>query len=505
MLAAALLLLSCRGEPNATRGEPTAALVEGTTSATASASAVAEAPKPWLKAVKRTFDVRMGEGTMGELTVEWEPLDTGHFRLTTRSAIAVKVALNGGAVSRSEHRDVEEYGHDLALLSSKETELENTVEEREELSIADGYLQAKVEKPSHRDEKKLKLPADWSNELLAFAALRNEAIAGQPLPRERRFGSFDSDSMTFQTDTLRLVEKIRFETPEGPVDAWKVEDVDGRSGDVMKGVLDDAGLPLRAEFGAFAFVLRGTAGGTADMATVDSAVPIEGGFPISAASLSVDVTVKGDAATELALFVDSPYQTVKRHGDVYSLTLHPRRRKSEGAATVLPMKDLPPDVAKYLDPTAASQSDDPTIQSRAKEIVGSEKDSARAARTIVQWAYRNLQKREGARGAATAVETLASGGGDCTEHTALTVALARAAGIPARAAGGVVLIPGDKAQGGYHAWPELWVGEWVAMDPALGFLDVGPGYLWLGYDEPGEPGRGGKLARLIGRTSIAIK
>ena len=44
---------------------------------------------------------------------------------------------------------------------------------------------------------------------------------------------------------------------------------------------------------------------------------------------------------------------------------------------------------------------------------------------------------------------------------------ARAAGIPAREVAGVTAI--DRGEGlYYHAWPEVWVGEWIALDPTLG-------------------------------------
>ncbi len=54
--------------------------------------------------------------------------------------------------------------------------------------------------------------------------------------------------------------------------------------------------------------------------------------------------------------------------------------------------------------------------------------------------------------------------GDCNEHTILTVALARAAGLPARICAGIVYLNGSF---GYHAWPMIWAGEWVAMDPTF--------------------------------------
>lgn len=65
----------------------------------------------------------------------------------------------------------------------------------------------------------------------------------------------------------------------------------------------------------------------------------------------------------------------------------------------------------------------------------------------------------------SAVDVLDNLRGDCNEHTILTVALCRAAGIPAVTCAGVVYV--DNGIFGYHAWPAVWVGEWVAIDPTF--------------------------------------
>jgi transglutaminase-like putative cysteine protease len=59
--------------------------------------------------------------------------------------------------------------------------------------------------------------------------------------------------------------------------------------------------------------------------------------------------------------------------------------------------------------------------------------------------------------------------GDCNEHTALYVALARAAGLPARIAVGLVQMRGAFY---YHAWAEVYLEEsggglWLPVDPTL--------------------------------------
>ncbi|HQE84349.1 MAG TPA: transglutaminase-like domain-containing protein, partial [Candidatus Hydrogenedentes bacterium] len=67
----------------------------------------------------------------------------------------------------------------------------------------------------------------------------------------------------------------------------------------------------------------------------------------------------------------------------------------------------------------------------------------------------------------SALEVLKSRVGDCNEHTVLFAALARSVDIPTRIALGVVW--SEELDGFYyHAWPEVFVGEWLWMDPTLG-------------------------------------
>src|SRR2546426_3966679 len=60
--------------------------------------------------------------------------------------------------------------------------------------------------------------------------------------------------------------------------------------------------------------------------------------------------------------------------------------------------------------------------------------------------------------------------GDCNEHAVLYVALARAAGLPARTAAGLVPVHGRFY---YHAWAEVYLGDWVAVDPMLDEFPAG--------------------------------
>ncbi|MBI5190430.1 MAG: transglutaminase domain-containing protein [Nitrospirae bacterium] len=123
-----------------------------------------------------------------------------------------------------------------------------------------------------------------------------------------------------------------------------------------------------------------------------------------------------------------------------------------------------PGLDEYLEPTPFVQADDPAIKRKAAEINGGEKDALKAARKLSDWVFRSIKKQP-ATGVPSAAEVLVSLTGDCNEHTALYTALARSAGIPTRMAGGIVMMDGRFY---YHAWPEVYVGEWVSIDPTFG-------------------------------------
>ncbi len=119
---------------------------------------------------------------------------------------------------------------------------------------------------------------------------------------------------------------------------------------------------------------------------------------------------------------------------------------------------------KYLTETFLVQSADPSIISLSREITKGEKDALGRAKLILDWVYENIEKVP-TMTIPSALEVLKSRRGGCNEHTTLYTALARAAGVPTRIAVGVVHKDGYFY---YHAWPEVFVGEWLPIDPTLG-------------------------------------
>jgi transglutaminase-like putative cysteine protease len=119
---------------------------------------------------------------------------------------------------------------------------------------------------------------------------------------------------------------------------------------------------------------------------------------------------------------------------------------------------------EYLRSTLFVQSDDPRIVALSEEITGREKDKLGAARLLYRWVYTNVEKAPSTT-LPVATEVLQTKKGDCNEHTTLFTALSRAAGIPTRMALGLVYREGSFY---YHAWPEIFIGRWIAVDPTLG-------------------------------------
>ena len=153
--------------------------------------------------------------------------------------------------------------------------------------------------------------------------------------------------------------------------------------------------------------------------------------------------------------------------------------------------------AAELGATPLIQSTDARIVAQARAIVGDERDPQVAARLLNDWVYANLEK-DITLSVPSALQVLEARQGDCNEHTVLYVALARAIGLPARTAVGLVNVNGRFY---YHAWPEVWLNGWVAIDPTLGQFPADATHLRFLL---GDLVRQLELIRLIGRLELDV-
>lgn len=139
----------------------------------------------------------------------------------------------------------------------------------------------------------------------------------------------------------------------------------------------------------------------------------------------------------------------------------------------------------------------PEIVALARRIAGGSQDPTVVARRINGWVHDSLRK-EVTIGIPSALHVLHTRVGDCNEHTQLFVALSRAAGVPARIATGLVYVDGKFY---YHAWPEVMLRGWVAVDPTFGQFPADASHLRFVV---GGLGRQADLLRLVGGLTIDV-
>jgi transglutaminase-like putative cysteine protease len=149
------------------------------------------------------------------------------------------------------------------------------------------------------------------------------------------------------------------------------------------------------------------------------------------------------------------------------------------------------------------ESDAPEIQAEAQKAVAGITDPAARAERLTRYVNALLEKKPTVS-LPSALEVLRTKVGDCNEHTALYVALARAAGLPARIAVGLVFVRGAFY---YHAWPEVYVPRpgggagWLAVDPTLGQFPADATHVRIAR---GGLDRQAAVLPLIGRAKITV-
>jgi hypothetical protein len=199
--------------------------------------------------------------------------------------------------------------------------------------------------------------------------------------------------------------------------------------------------------------------GSADMAQF-AVVPSGKVLPDSADVAEMTVRIDGVSLRGMTVEDSSQRVTDRSTGTLEIVSRVP----ASSRIRPYPMGRLNRSMKRLTEPEMLIESDDPEMVARAESIVAGSTDSWQAALAIYDWVNRSVEK-DIVFSVPSALEVLHNLRGDCNEHTTLFVGLARAAGIPSRIQLGLVY-----SQGGfyYHAWPEVYVGEWVRMDPTLG-------------------------------------
>ncbi|MGA2383694.1 MAG: transglutaminase-like domain-containing protein [Gemmatimonadales bacterium] len=236
------------------------------------------------------------------------------------------------------------------------------------------------------------------------------------------------------------------------------------------------------------------AGGSGD---IIDATAITANVPLQPENLSVLRVRIGN--TRLAGF-DLSGGRQQLSGDTLTIRRETGVAASSGGPASLPLDRLPTtdtSLAADLASEPLVQANDPRIQAQARRIIGREHRAGAVAELLTHWVYANL-KKEITISVPSAVQVLDERRGDCNEHTVLYVALARSLGLPARTAAGLVYLRGRFY---YHAWPEVWLGRWVAVDPTFNQFPADASHLRFVI---GGLARQVELLRLIGRVTVTV-
>ncbi len=156
------------------------------------------------------------------------------------------------------------------------------------------------------------------------------------------------------------------------------------------------------------------------------------------------------------------------------------------------------DLSDVLEPEPLIQSDDQRIIDAARRIAGRWARDPRETTERLTRRINQMLEKSITFSVPSAVQVLESRTGDCNEHTVLFVAMARSLGLPARTAVGLVYV---EEAFYYHAWPEVWLGEWVAVDPTFGQFPADAAHIRFVI---GGLAQQVEIIRLIGRLNIEV-
>ena len=134
------------------------------------------------------------------------------------------------------------------------------------------------------------------------------------------------------------------------------------------------------------------------------------------------------------------------------------------------------------------QSESPEVVALARRAAGDASTDLQRMRRLRSFLSDYIDAKGLDVGYASALETVSTRRGDCTEHAVLLTAMARALGIPARVVTGIVYA---ERMGGAtrvfvpHAWTQAWINNrWVSFDSAQRRFDSTHIALGTGNGEP---------------------
>ncbi len=462
------------------------------------------------------YTLRMGDRAVGQATSE---LDTvpGGFRLSDLMALELPaLGQTGTAVARTR------VDLDAALqMKTFEFSLDSEVGRFLARGAVTGDTLLEVEITSQGTSQTVSYRLAAPPVFAAIVPIRVAAQGDLEVGRRVRMPVFDPSTLSTRSVEVRVLEHDTLVVADSAslgaggrwteahfdsIPAWRIAEVFG--GVSVESWVDHDGRVLRAE-SPLGFAMEKTEFELARQALGDARA--EGGTGtdddvIMATAIQSNVDLSDAATFDELRFVlsgvdlegfDLEGGRQSLRGD--TLVVRRERLRELDAGYTLPYPRM--DLRDALQPEPLIQSDDPRIVAMAEELTVRRAswapDPRRAAGELNTGVF-NLLEKAITFSVPSALQVLESRRGDCNEHTVLYVALARALGLPARTAVGLVFVNGAFF---YHAWPEVWLGEWVAVDPTFGQYPADASHIRFVV---GGLAQQVELVRLIGRLQIDV-
>jgi hypothetical protein len=358
-------------------------------------------------------------------------------------------------------------------------------------TVKDNKLALAIDSAGHRSTQEVTL----TQAPYLLAALK-PYIVTQQLETGKKFffSTFDPSTLSQQVTSVVIEGREEIRLDNRPVPAIKLRQ-NFRGISVVSWV-DGQGRTLKEESPAGMRLVRQSAAEAKNLPPQAAALDIVAQTSIAVARPIADAQTR--SAIELKLsgvnLSHFPLDGGRQRLNENVLAIRVERLPSRGGLK-LPVKDK--QLWSYLQPTPFLQSDHPSLRSLARKILQGETDARGAAIKLKDWVYREIAK-EPTVSIPNALQVLESRKGDCNEHTVLFNALARAAGIPAKTVVGVVYLRGAFY---YHAWSEVWLGDWVSLDSVLNQFPADATHVKF---LEGEIDRQIDILQLIGNLKIEV-
>lgn len=405
-------------------------------------------------------------------------------KVTTESTLDIRLARTGKPLEIRNTVHEEETGNGEPLAFASSTDMSSLATHVSGKRSGAGQFQVQVSV----DDRTRDYTLEWPDGALLDNGIRLAILAHGFTPGTRyTLDRFNSSSQSVSRLQMSVVGQEMVDLPDGArrLNHLRQTRRDARATNVTDLWVDDRGYILKTSMPLLGFRLELLACSRTcatrpdqnvdilEHATINVPKPL----PLAMRELPLQFVFRSRNLADKP-FIDTDRQVVSKFGrNIWVVSTTPLRKRSEDPPR-------PSDLASndWL------QSDAPAIRKLAEKAAGKARSDAQRMQDLTRFVHEYVKDEGPSVGYASALETVHTRRGDCTEHAVLLAAMARAMGIPSRVVTGLayagryagesrVLVP--------HTWVQAWVdGAWQEYDAAMPRYDYAHLAMAVGNGDP---------------------